>query len=39
VLGYTKFKISNKKAAASGPMRNRGVVIATAKVKTKRHVR
>ena len=33
VLGYTKFKISSKKAAASGPMRNRGVVIATAKAK------
>ena len=38
VLGYTKFKISNKKAAASGPVRNRGVVIAAAKVKRKRHV-
>ncbi|MBA4033694.1 MAG: GntR family transcriptional regulator [Bradyrhizobium sp.] len=32
VLGYTKFKISNK-AAASGPTRHRGVVIATAKAK------
>jgi GntR family transcriptional regulator, galactonate operon transcriptional repressor len=39
VLGYTKFKISNKKAAASGPMRLRRVVIATAKEKGKRHVR
>ena len=28
VLGYTKFKISSKKAAASGPTRHRGVVIA-----------
>jgi GntR family galactonate operon transcriptional repressor len=32
VLGYTKFKISNK-AAASGPTRHRGVVIAAAKGK------
>jgi GntR family galactonate operon transcriptional repressor len=32
VLGYTKFKISNK-AAASGPTRHRGVVVATAKAK------
>jgi hypothetical protein len=33
VLGYTKFKISRKKAAASGPARHRGVVIETAKAK------
>lgn len=34
VLGYTKFKISNKKAAAaSGPTRTRRVVAASAKVK------
>jgi len=32
VLGYTKLKISNK-AAASGPTRHRGVVVATAKAK------
>lgn len=38
VLGYTQFKLSNKKAAASGPMRHQGV-IATAKVKRKRQVR
>lgn len=37
VLGYTKFKISSKKA--SGPTRPRGAVIATAGVKSKRHVR
>ncbi len=39
VLGYTKFKISSKKAAASGSARHRRVVIATAEVKRKRHAR
>ena len=36
VLGYTKFKLSNKKAAAA--VRNRGEAVATTKVKRKRHV-
>jgi GntR family galactonate operon transcriptional repressor len=38
VLGYTQFKLSNKKTAASGPVRHQGVV-ATAKVKRKRQAR
>ena len=37
VLGYTKFKLSDKKAAAT--MRHRDAAIATAKVKKIRHVR
>src|SRR6187402_2045231 len=39
VLGYTKFKISNKKAAASGPARHRRVVTGTAEAKIERHTR
>ncbi len=33
VLGYTKFKISDNKAATSGSARSRRVVVATAKAK------
>jgi hypothetical protein len=33
VLGYTQFKISDKKAVASGPARHRRVVVATVKAK------
>jgi GntR family transcriptional regulator, galactonate operon transcriptional repressor len=38
VLGYTKFKLSNKKAAAAAAVRNRGKAVATTKVKRKSHV-